>query len=79
MNHTKFFLEMLAPIFIAVLGIAGLNAVITGRVTATAVGLTILGVTGLTVTVTSGLIADLWDHYQTASHPLNDQQKTGRP
>ncbi|KRO04515.1 hypothetical protein IV54_GL001302 [Levilactobacillus paucivorans] len=70
---------MLAPIFIAVLVIAGLSAWVAGRVTATTVGLVSLGVAGLAITVISGLIADLWAHSQTAAHSLNDQQKTGRP
>ncbi|WP_261811079.1 hypothetical protein [Levilactobacillus humaensis] len=73
MNHTRFFLEMLAPIFIAVLVIAGLSAWVAGHVTTTTVGLAILGVAGLAVTVISGLIADLWAHSRTVSHSLNDQ------
>lgn len=79
MNYTRFFLEMLAPIFIAVLVIAGLSAWITGHLTATTLGLAVLGGAGLTITVLSGLIADLWEHHQTVTHPLKKQQKTGRP
>ena len=65
MTHTKMFIELLAPLFIAVLTIAGLAALVKWQVTPAAVGLGTLGAAGLVTVVVSGLVADLWTHRHT--------------
>lgn len=74
MTHTKMFIELLAPLFIAVLTIAGLAVVVKWQVTAAAVGLGTLGAAGLVMVVVSGLLADLWTRRHTAT-PVKSQAK----
>ncbi|WP_225365235.1 hypothetical protein [Levilactobacillus brevis] len=64
MTHTKFFIETLAPLFIAVLVIAGLAAIVSGQLTLMVIGLTSLGAGGLFMCLLAGLLADGWYHRQ---------------
>ncbi|WP_341780370.1 hypothetical protein [Levilactobacillus sp. HBUAS70063] len=68
------FLELLAPLFIAVLTIAVLAAAVTWQVTPAAIGLGALGAIGLATTVLGGLSADLWAHRH-APQRLKSQAK----
>jgi len=67
MTHTKMFIELLAPLFIAVLTIAGLAILVKWQITPTAVGLGTLGAAGLVTVVISGLVADLWTRRHTTA------------
>lgn len=60
MQHTKIFIELLAPLFIAILTLGALAALIKWQITPAAIGLGGLGAAGLITILISGVIADLW-------------------
>lgn len=74
MTHTKTFITLLAPLFIAVLTIAVLAALVKWQLTPAAMGLGVLGAAGLATVVVSGLIADLWARRHAPIH-LKSQAK----
>ena len=74
MTDSKFFIDMLAPLFIAVLVLGGLAALVTWQLTPVVYGLGILGAGGLLVTLLAGMLADGWTHRQTHQQ-LNEQSK----
>lgn len=76
MSNTKFFIEILAPIFIALLVLAGLAAMITWQITAATLGLAGLGVGGLLTILLAGIVADTWTHHQ--SQFLPQSKKTNQ-
>lgn len=73
MSNTKVFIEILAPIFIAILVLAGLAALLTWQLSPVVVGLAGLGAGGLLVVMLSGLLADGWTHRQ--AQQLHEQTK----
>ncbi|MFC6290275.1 hypothetical protein [Levilactobacillus angrenensis] len=74
MSNLKVFLEILAPLFIAILVLAGLAAVITRQLTPAVIGLGALGTGGLLTLVVAGLIADGWSRHA-ASQQLQASHK----
>jgi len=74
MSNTKVFIEILAPIFIAILVLAGLAALLTWQLSPVVLGLAGLGAGGLLIVTLSGLLADGWTHRQ-AQQQLHEQPK----
>ena len=66
LTHTKMFIELLAPLFIAILTIAALMALVKWHLTTAAIGLGTLGALGLIIVILSGLAADFWAYRHTA-------------
>ncbi|MCH4124322.1 MAG: hypothetical protein LKH74_05045 [Levilactobacillus sp.] len=67
MSNLKVFFEILAPLFIAILVLAGLAALIAWQLTPTAIGLGALGAGGLVTLVVAGVVADGWSRRHAAS------------
>ncbi|WP_367295422.1 hypothetical protein [Levilactobacillus yonginensis] len=62
MTNTRIFIDMLAPLFIAIIALAGLAALINLRITAAVIGLGGLGFGGLAIVVIGGLLTDAIAH-----------------
>lgn len=67
MSNLKIFFEILAPLFIAILVLAGLAALITRQLTPAVIGLVGLSVGGLLTIVLAGLVADGWSRHHAAN------------
>ncbi len=72
--HTKMFVELLAPLFIAILTIAALMTLVKWHFTTAAIGLGTLGTLGLIIVILSGLAADFWS-YRHAVRQVKSQIK----
>lgn len=74
MSATKFFIDLLAPLFIAILVLAGLAAGLARTITPVVIGLGGLGIGGLATILIAGLLADGWTRRQTVQQ-LKSQPK----